>query len=59
MHPGDLQAVEAYPGKAATPVPAGVEATGVVAAIGPGTPVAPGVEVGGRVTVFPYPGAWS
>ncbi|MFK4267591.1 zinc-binding dehydrogenase [Streptomyces milbemycinicus] len=59
VHPGDLQAVEAYPGKAAQPVPAGVEATGVVEAIGPGTPVAPGVEVGGRVTVFPHPGAWS
>ncbi|MFE7211956.1 zinc-binding dehydrogenase [Streptomyces sp. NPDC001698] len=59
VHPGDLQAIEAYPGKAAQPVPAGVEATGVVEAIGPGTRVAPGVEVGGRVTVFPQPGAWS
>ncbi|GGT52834.1 hypothetical protein GCM10010207_61190 [Streptomyces atratus] len=34
VHPGDLQAVEAYPGKAAQPVPAGLEATGVVEAIG-------------------------
>ncbi|GAA1243399.1 zinc-binding dehydrogenase [Pseudonocardia aurantiaca] len=59
VHPGDLQAIEAYPGKAATPVPAGVEATGVVEAIGPGTRVASDVEVGGRVTVFPQPGAWS
>ncbi|MGY0055163.1 zinc-binding dehydrogenase [Streptomyces sp. LZ34] len=59
VHPGDLQAIEAYPGKAAQPVPAGAEATGVVAAIGPETHVAPGVEVGGRVTVFPQPGAWS
>ncbi|MGW0883162.1 zinc-binding dehydrogenase [Streptomyces sp. NPDC002671] len=59
VHPGDLQAVEAYPGKAVQPVPAGVEATGVVEAIGPNTRVAPGVEVGGRVTVFPQPGAWS
>jgi NADPH:quinone reductase-like Zn-dependent oxidoreductase len=59
VHPGDLQAVEAYPGEAAEPVPAGVEATGVVEAIGPGTRVAPGVTVGGRVSVFPQPGAWS
>ncbi|GAX55256.1 hypothetical protein [Streptomyces olivochromogenes] len=40
-------------------MPAGVEATGVLEAIGPGTDVAPGVTVGGRVTVFPQPGAWS
>ncbi|MFF2503490.1 zinc-binding dehydrogenase [Streptomyces sp. NPDC058067] len=59
VHPGDLQAVEAYPGNNGQPVPAGVEATGVVEAIGPDTPVAPGVEVGARVTVFPHPGAWS
>ncbi|MFJ9708881.1 alcohol dehydrogenase catalytic domain-containing protein [Streptomyces sp. NPDC101234] len=59
LHPGDLQAVEAYRGTAARPVPAGVEATGVVEAIGPHTRVAAGVEVGGRVTVFPHPGAWS
>ncbi|MFJ5720955.1 zinc-binding dehydrogenase [Streptomyces sp. NPDC093149] len=59
IHPGDLQAVEAYPGKAAQPVPAGLEATGVVEAIGSGARLAPGVEVGGRVTVFPEPGAWS
>ncbi|MFJ3306644.1 zinc-binding dehydrogenase [Streptomyces sp. NPDC086549] len=59
VHPGDLQAVEAFPGKAATPVPAGIEATGVVEAIGPRTRVPPGVEVGGRVAVFPHPGAWS
>ncbi|MGW2089509.1 alcohol dehydrogenase catalytic domain-containing protein [Streptomyces sp. NPDC001880] len=56
VQPGDLQAIEAYPGKAAKPVPAGLETTGVVEAIGPGTRVAPGVEVGGRVTVFPQPG---
>ncbi|MFD4856361.1 zinc-binding dehydrogenase [Streptomyces atratus] len=59
VHPGDLQAIEAYPGKAAQPVPAGLEATGVVEAIGSGMRLAPGVEVGGRVTVFPHPGAWS
>lgn len=59
VHPGDLQAVQAYPGTAAKPLPVGVEATGVVEAIGPGTRVAPGVVLGGRVTVFPQPGAWS
>ncbi|MET7902562.1 zinc-binding dehydrogenase [Streptomyces sp. NPDC005355] len=59
VHPGDLQTIEAYPGNAAQPVPAGTEVTGVVEAIGPGTRVAPGVEVGGRVTVFPQPGAWA
>ncbi|WSY97369.1 hypothetical protein OH809_39980 [Streptomyces sp. NBC_00873] len=52
VHPGDLQAIDAYPGKAAQPVPAGLESTGVVEAIGPGTRVAPGVRVGGRVTVL-------
>ncbi|MFB6988929.1 zinc-binding dehydrogenase [Streptomyces sp. NPDC056178] len=59
VHPGDLQAIEAYSGKAAQPVPAGLEATGVVEAIGSGARLAPGVEVGGRVAVFPQPGAWS
>lgn len=59
VHRGDLLAIEAYQGNAAEPVPAGVEATGMVEAIGPDTHVAPGVEVGGRVTVFPQPGTWS
>ncbi|MFE5028841.1 zinc-binding dehydrogenase [Streptomyces sp. NPDC056656] len=59
VHRGDLLAVETYPGTAPEPVPVGVEATGVVEAIGPDTRVAPGVEVGGRVTVFPLPGGWS
>lgn len=59
VHPGDLQAVEAYTGNAGQPVHAGIEATGVVEAIGPSTPVAAGVEIGARVTVFPHPGAWS
>jgi NADPH:quinone reductase-like Zn-dependent oxidoreductase len=59
VHPGDLLAIEAYPGTAAEPVAAGVEATGVVEAIGAGTRVAPGVAVGGRVSAFPQPGAWS
>ena len=59
VHRGDLLAVEAYPGTATEPVPAGVEATGVVEAIGAGTRVAPGVEVGGRVSVFPHPGCWA
>ncbi|WP_436846901.1 alcohol dehydrogenase catalytic domain-containing protein [Streptomyces atratus] len=38
VHPGDLQAIEAYPGKAVHPVPAGLEATGVMEAIGRGAP---------------------
>ncbi|KUJ35065.1 zinc-binding dehydrogenase [Streptomyces sp. MI02-2A] len=59
VHPGDLHAIEAHPGKAVDPATPGIEATGVVEAIGPGTRVALGVEVGGRVTVFPQPGAWS
>ncbi|MET8331868.1 zinc-binding dehydrogenase [Streptomyces sp. NPDC005181] len=59
VHPGDLHPIEACPGNAADPVTPGIEATGVVEAIGPGTRMAPGVEVGGRVTVFPQPGAWS
>src|SRR5258708_5422891 len=33
VHPGDLLAIEAYPGTAAKPVPDGVEANGVVEAI--------------------------
>ncbi|MEV6028485.1 zinc-binding dehydrogenase [Streptomyces sp. NPDC052036] len=59
IHRGDLLAIESFPGEAAEPMPTGVEATGVVEAIGPGTRVAPGVEIGGRVTVFLHPGAWS
>src|SRR6478735_2661461 len=59
VHPGDLHPIETYPGEAVEPVTPGIEATGVVEAIGPGTRVAPGVEVGGRVTVFPQPGSWS
>ncbi|MGW2857889.1 alcohol dehydrogenase catalytic domain-containing protein, partial [Streptomyces sp. NPDC001215] len=50
VHHGDLLAVESYPGEAPEPVPVGVEATGVVEAIGPGARVAPGVKVGGRVS---------
>jgi NADPH:quinone reductase-like Zn-dependent oxidoreductase len=59
VHPSDLLAIEAYRGTAAKPVPAGMEATGVVEAIGAGTRAAPGVKVGGHVSVFPQPGAWS
>ncbi|MFE2972130.1 zinc-binding dehydrogenase [Streptomyces sp. NPDC059340] len=58
VHPGDLLRLDAFPATAAEPVPIGVEATGVVEAIGPDTPVAPGVEIGGRVTVFPL-GGWA
>jgi NADPH:quinone reductase-like Zn-dependent oxidoreductase len=56
VHRGDLLAVESYPGTAAGPVPVGVEATGVVEAIGPETRAAPGIEVGARAAVFPLPG---
>ncbi|MEV6051824.1 zinc-binding dehydrogenase [Streptomyces sp. NPDC052107] len=59
VHPGDLHLIEAGPGDAVDPVTPGIEATGVVEAIGPGTRVAPGVEVGVRVTVFPQPGSWA
>ncbi|MFF3566075.1 zinc-binding dehydrogenase [Streptomyces sp. NPDC002574] len=59
VHPGDIFAVEASPRELEDPVTPGIEATGVVEAISPGTRVAPGVEVGGRVAVFPQPGAWS
>ncbi|NMI55826.1 MULTISPECIES: zinc-binding dehydrogenase [unclassified Streptomyces] len=58
VHPGDLLRLDAFPATAAEPVPIGVEATGVVEAIGPDTRVAPGVVVGGRVTVFPL-GGWA
>ncbi|MGW1169923.1 zinc-binding dehydrogenase [Streptomyces sp. NPDC002550] len=58
VHPGDLLNLDAFPATATEPVPIGVEATGLVEAIGPDTRVAPGVEVGGRVTVFPL-GGWA
>jgi NADPH:quinone reductase-like Zn-dependent oxidoreductase len=53
IHPGDLFLFPPLPGCRAV---AGLEATGLVAAIGPGvsTPT-----VGSRVTVFPNPGSWA
>ncbi|HWY01034.1 MAG TPA: zinc-binding dehydrogenase [Mycobacterium sp.] len=56
IHPGDLAGINFVPptpGKRAVP---GLEATGVVVAVGPGvsTPA-----VGTRVTVFPNPGSWA
>jgi NADPH:quinone reductase-like Zn-dependent oxidoreductase len=59
VHPGDLQAVAGpFRGRPGTPMIAGLEATGVVEAIGPGTEAPPGVVVGARVT-FIHAGAWS
>jgi NADPH:quinone reductase-like Zn-dependent oxidoreductase len=60
IHPGDLQAVEGAhrPTTADTPTIAGLEATGVLEALGPGVS-GPGLVTGARVTVFPHPGAWS
>jgi NADPH:quinone reductase-like Zn-dependent oxidoreductase len=59
VHPGDLQAVAGpFRGRPGTPVIAGLEATGVVEAIGPGTQGSTGIVVGGRVT-FIHSGAWS
>jgi NADPH:quinone reductase-like Zn-dependent oxidoreductase len=58
LHPGDLQAVAGRDaGRADTPVVAGLEALGIVEAIGPDTVVRPGVNVGSRVAVI-HPGAW-
>jgi NADPH:quinone reductase-like Zn-dependent oxidoreductase len=53
IHPGDLFLFPPPPGQRAV---AGLEATGVVAAVGHGvsTPT-----VGNRVTVFPNPGSWA
>ena len=56
IHPGDLAGVRFGPPTPGQRTVAGLEATGVVAAIGPGvdTPT-----VGARVTVFPNPGSWA
>jgi NADPH:quinone reductase-like Zn-dependent oxidoreductase len=53
IHPGDLYLISPAAGHRAV---AGLEATGVVVAVGPGasTPA-----VGTRVTVFPNPGSWA
>jgi NADPH:quinone reductase-like Zn-dependent oxidoreductase len=58
VHPGDLQAVTGpFRGVPGTPVIAGLEATGVVEAIGPDADASPGVAVGARVTLI-HSGAW-
>jgi NADPH:quinone reductase-like Zn-dependent oxidoreductase len=56
IHPGDLVGVSFGPPHPGQRTVAGLEATGVVAATGPGvdTPTA-----GTRVTVFPNPGSWA
>jgi NADPH:quinone reductase-like Zn-dependent oxidoreductase len=56
IHPGDLVGVSFGPPHPGQPTVAGLEATGVVVAAGPGvdTPA-----VGTRVTVFPNPGSWA
>ncbi|MDH6679429.1 NADPH:quinone reductase-like Zn-dependent oxidoreductase [Rhodococcus sp. LBL1] len=53
IHPGDLHLMPPAPGHRAV---AGLEATGVVAEVGPGVRTH---EVGRRVTVFPNPGSWA
>jgi NADPH:quinone reductase-like Zn-dependent oxidoreductase len=58
LHPGDLQAVAGRdPSERDTPMVAGLEALGIVEAIGPDTAVRPGVDIGSRVAVI-HPGAW-
>jgi NADPH:quinone reductase-like Zn-dependent oxidoreductase len=56
IHPGDLAGVSFGPPHPGQRTVAGLEATGVVVATGPGvdTPTA-----GTRVTVFPNPGSWA
>jgi NADPH:quinone reductase-like Zn-dependent oxidoreductase len=56
LHPGDLLGVSVGPPHPGQRTVAGLEATGVVVATGPGvdTPT-----VGTRVTVFPNPGSWA
>ncbi|MDT5229819.1 MAG: hypothetical protein QOE94_3472 [Mycobacterium sp.] len=56
IHPGDLVGVTFVPPAPGERAVAGLEATGVVVAAGPGvsTPA-----VGARVTVFPNPGSWA
>src|SRR5882757_1629461 len=56
IHPGDLVGVSFGPPHPGQRTVAGLEATGVVVATGPGvdTPT-----VGTRVTVFPNPGSWA
>lgn len=60
IHPGDLAGVEGLPGwprqRFATPRIPGVEAMGVIEAVGEGVQ---DLRPGQRVAFFPVPGAWS
>src|ERR1700754_1478884 len=56
IHPGDLLGVRVGPQHPGQRTVAGLEATGVVVAAGPGVDTLP---VGARVTVFPNPGSWA
>jgi NADPH:quinone reductase-like Zn-dependent oxidoreductase len=56
IHPGDLVGVRVGPPHPGQRTVAGLEATGVVVATGPGVDAA---TVGSRVTVFPNPGSWA
>jgi len=56
IHPGDLVGVSFGPPHPGQRTVAGLEATGVVVATGPGVDSLP---VGTRVTVFPNPGSWA
>jgi NADPH:quinone reductase-like Zn-dependent oxidoreductase len=59
VHHGDLLGIEApFPTGASGAIAVGIEATGVVEAVGAAVRV-PGIEPGARVTFFPRPGAWS
>jgi NADPH:quinone reductase-like Zn-dependent oxidoreductase len=56
IHPGDLVGVSFGPPHPGQSTVAGLEASGVVVATGPGVD---GLTVGTRVTVFPNPGSWA
>ncbi|WP_414686411.1 alcohol dehydrogenase catalytic domain-containing protein [Mycobacterium sp.] len=56
IHPGDLVGVSVGSTDPGRQTVAGLEATGVVVASGPGVDNPP---VGTRVTVFPNPGSWA
>ncbi len=56
IHPGDLVGVGFGPPHPGQRTVAGLEATGVVVATGPGVDT---LGIGTRVTVFPNPGSWA
>ncbi|MEV6040492.1 zinc-binding dehydrogenase [Nonomuraea sp. NPDC052116] len=59
IHIGDLLPIQGPYLSQTEYLTPGLEATGVVEAVGPDTPVAAGVTTGARVSFFPHPGAWS